>query len=350
MPRPSRFAACALPLAVALACALALPSAAAAAIAPPSSEQATIRACVKQTSGVMRMVAARGACRRGEFPLRLRVVPERTPERLGKWRGPKGERGARGPAGRRGPAGGQGAPGAAGERGPAGPQGDPGPAGATGPAGAPGRDGADGRDGRDGADGSDGAHGLPGGNGSDGQDGRDGRSLTPRGNWSAATTYEVGDVVAHSIFTYVAAARSTGVPPIPGANTAEWMILAYPGPAGLEGGTLVSGTAGPVNAAGGTRYIGMGATSSVDSEVDVAIPLPRAYRLEDFVVHAPGAPDSLQAAGIIGGSLGFQCTLSAGTCAYAGSVDVEAGETLSIMLTGGDAARVSWSARLVPSL
>jgi hypothetical protein len=85
---------------------------------------AVVNACVKKKSGLVRIVAAAGACRRGESPLSWNV------------QGPAGPRGATGPAGATGAAGPAGAAGPPGNAGPQGPKGDAGARGATGPAGA----------------------------------------------------------------------------------------------------------------------------------------------------------------------------------------------------------------------
>jgi Lamin Tail Domain/Collagen triple helix repeat (20 copies) len=81
---------------------------------------AVINACVKKKSGLVRIVASAGACRRGESRLSWNV---------------RGRPGARGPTGVAGPAG---RAGPAGPPGAAGPKGDPGARGATGPVGAAG--------------------------------------------------------------------------------------------------------------------------------------------------------------------------------------------------------------------
>src|SRR6186997_517738 len=76
---------------------------------------AVINACVKKGSGVVRVVRAGAACRRGESPLSWNA------------QGPAGPRGAAGATGPAGPVGPPGAAGPKGATGAQGPQGPPGP-------------------------------------------------------------------------------------------------------------------------------------------------------------------------------------------------------------------------------
>ncbi|HSC48775.1 MAG TPA: lamin tail domain-containing protein [Gaiellaceae bacterium] len=117
-----RVALVALPLTLAAGVALA---------AQPASRQATnavVNACVKKKTGVVRIVTARRACKKGESPLAWNV---QGPAGI---RGANGSAGPAGPAGPVGPAGPTGAKGDAGARGPTGPAGPAGPKGDAGPA------------------------------------------------------------------------------------------------------------------------------------------------------------------------------------------------------------------------
>jgi hypothetical protein len=68
--------------------------------------------------------------------------------------------------------------------------------GADGADGAPGAPGVNGLNGDDGTDGTDGTNGIDGINGIDGVDGQ---SVTYAGNYSASTTYNIGDVVTYVV-------------------------------------------------------------------------------------------------------------------------------------------------------
>jgi Lamin Tail Domain/Collagen triple helix repeat (20 copies) len=92
----------------------------------PSS--AVIHACVKKKTGLVRIVAASAACRRGESPVAWNAQGARG---ANGGAGAAGPQGPAGPAGAAGPKGVTGAQGAAGPAGPAGPQGPVGPAGPT---------------------------------------------------------------------------------------------------------------------------------------------------------------------------------------------------------------------------
>ena len=88
-----------------------------------TTTSAVINACVKKSTGSVRVVRAAGACKKGEAAL--------------AWnrQGPAGARGANGPNGSAGPAGPAGPAGAAGEKGEVGARGAAGPAGPAGPKG-----------------------------------------------------------------------------------------------------------------------------------------------------------------------------------------------------------------------
>ena len=103
---------------------LALGLAAAVAAAPRGSHaDGVISACRQKASGLLRVPAGAGSCRRSEQSLSWSVA------------GPRGPQGAQGAQGAQGPSGAPGPVGPAGPIGPAGAAGTAGPAGATGPAG-----------------------------------------------------------------------------------------------------------------------------------------------------------------------------------------------------------------------
>ena len=88
-------------------------------------------------------------------------------------------------------------------------RGEPGEPGEPGQPGEPGADGADGRDGVDGADGA------------------DGKSLNPRGDYDAATTYERNDMVRDQQASWIALQTTLGnAPPVfPTESNAYWQII-----------------------------------------------------------------------------------------------------------------------------
>lgn len=152
-----------------------------------------------------------------------------------------------------GPAGPQGEPGATGETGDVGERGPKGDKGDTGDTGASGATGEQGPRGNDGAKGDPGAAGAPGAKGDPGPVGPAG--LTWRGVWDPGTAYAADDAVSwagpnDTVSSYFAVAASTGVPPLEGASSAFWAILAQEGPQGPQGPAGADGAAGTTGAAG----------------------------------------------------------------------------------------------------
>jgi hypothetical protein len=101
----------------------------------PRPSSAVIHACVKKKTGLVRIVAASAACRRGEAAMAWNAQGAPGPNGAAGAAGPQGPAGTAGAAGPKGATGGQGAAGPAGPAGPAGAQGPAGPAGPQGPAG-----------------------------------------------------------------------------------------------------------------------------------------------------------------------------------------------------------------------
>ena len=105
------------------------------AAAQESAAPDLIRACVQQTSGVLRLIGTAESCRPTETLVTWNVQGIQGPPGP---EGPQGPQGVAGPQGPQGPQGDVGPQGPQGEVGPQGPQGETGPAGAVGPAGSPG--------------------------------------------------------------------------------------------------------------------------------------------------------------------------------------------------------------------
>lgn len=120
------------------------------------NETGVIRACVDNTTGVIRIVRPNDDCSKRESMIEWNQIG---PQGL---MGPMGPAGAAGAAGPQGPQGSQGAPGAQGSMGPAGSTGPAGPEGQTGAAGPEGPAGQQGEAGAAGAAGNEGAAGAAG--------------------------------------------------------------------------------------------------------------------------------------------------------------------------------------------
>jgi len=103
-----------------------------------------IHACVRNITGLIRIIDANGTCTSNETPLDWRIQGEP---------GPIGPQGPIGPAGPQGPQGPDGPQGPEGPQGPAGPQGPEGPQGSIGPAGPQGPEGPQGPAGPQGPEG-----------------------------------------------------------------------------------------------------------------------------------------------------------------------------------------------------
>ena len=158
--------------------------------------------------------------------------------------GPKGDPGVPGPTGAKGDLGAQGATGAKGDPGAQGPAGVKGDAGAQGTAGAKGDTGTQGPAG---TKGDPGAQGLAGPTGQRGPAGPQGaRGMTWRGDWSAASIYDVDDAVAFAGSSYLAVQSSPGAPP----PSAGWTVLASAGAIGPQGVTGPKGDPGALGPQG----------------------------------------------------------------------------------------------------
>jgi hypothetical protein len=128
-------------------------------VAYATAPQSEIYACVNNSSGTIKVIAATGSCGNNEIKLIWNTQgPQGVPGPQGVT-GPTGSTGAIGPTGPQGP---QGEVGPQGPSGPSGPQGVPGPQGATGLTGAQGPAGPQGATGPTGATGLQGAPGISG--------------------------------------------------------------------------------------------------------------------------------------------------------------------------------------------
>jgi Collagen triple helix repeat (20 copies) len=167
-----------------------------AAMAAPNST--SIYACVSNSTGAVRIVAASGDCLSGETQVAWAVVG---PAGATGATGAMGSPGAPGAAGAQGPAGPAGATGPAGVAGPAGatgPAGVAGPAGATGPAGVAGPAGATGATGAAGVAGPAGATGPAGPAGSLGPQGNTGPA-GPEGPTGPQGSVGPGFLTGHTV-------------------------------------------------------------------------------------------------------------------------------------------------------
>lgn len=135
--------------------------------------------------------------------------------------GPAGAQGPQGIAGPQGPTGADGATGATGPAGSAGPTGNPGPAGAQGPTGATGPAGPT------------------------GPQGVAGPSVTWRGAWSSAATYNPNDGISYNGNSYVALSTNSNNPP----PSTAWQLIAQQGAVGPQGPIGNTGPQGPTGAA-----------------------------------------------------------------------------------------------------
>ena len=192
------------------------------AVAPEPAEAQTIRSCVANNTGQVRIVGATEACKNNET---LREWSIQGPP------GPKGDTGATGATGAPGP---KGDTGAAGATGAPGAKGDTGATGATGAQGPKGDTGATGPQGATGATGATGPTGAPGATGAQGPKGDTGATgaTGPKGDTGATgATGPKGDTGA------------TGAQGTKGDTGAT-------GPQGPKGDQGATGPQGPQGAAG----------------------------------------------------------------------------------------------------
>ncbi|MFC4172625.1 hypothetical protein ACFOYU_11230 [Microvirga sp. GCM10011540] len=82
----------------------------------------------------------------------------------------------------------------------------------------------------------------------EGTPGPQAKGLRPRGEYSAAATYDTGDVVTIDGSSYVSRSDNNTAND-PATHTANWMVLVLRGPQGLEGPPGDPGTEGPVGPA-----------------------------------------------------------------------------------------------------
>jgi hypothetical protein len=130
-----------------------------------------------------------------------------------------------------------------------------GPIGPQGPQGAPGLPGANGANGAPGATGTTGANGAPGPVGATG-------TFSAAGNWSPATTYQVGQVVFCAACStdgssYIALATNTNIDPP--TQSLTWSLVAQvgaTGPTGATGAIGPMGQQGPIGPTGNTGATG----------------------------------------------------------------------------------------------
>ncbi len=148
------------------------------------------------------------------------------------------------------------------------------------------------------ASGPAGSAGERGSDGSPGAPGVDGRSLTMRGDWDSATSYNPGDLVAYNGNVYVALYSASDTPP---DVDGRWRVMTITGPAGGQGPAGNDGSPGPqgpqgevsaqqlndaINSAIGTAAASSSANTNAVQTLDTYADLPTAISKLNELINA----------------------------------------------------------------